>query len=214
MKTILYLTLISTTLLLVYACDSSKTIKEEPKKENSNRKFIENQLKVLDQPQGYFNNLNLTYLYDLDTISKDSFDKLDYDSIYHIFQEIDFKFISKDSILRNVTLNSVSFEYYRTHTFKPTFLEVSYYSDNLLSLNLGSKEHGKMSCEMFDKATGVRISGFNKDNYQGSFFLGSMTKHDTFKEIRMLLKIDTLLYEQSYLTKYIDDRTIDEDLEN
>ncbi len=66
---------------------------------------------------------------------------------------------------------------------------------------------------MYEKSSGLNLLSFSDPNYEGSFFLGSSTKHDTFKEVRVVLRIDTLFYEQSYLTKDTDDRTKNEELE-
>jgi len=193
--------------LLISCQQNNPELKPLPEKDMSYKMFNEKQLEILGQPESNFDNLEMTYVLDLDTITKDSFIRIDFDSIYHIFQEVDFKFTSKDSTVLKVMLNTFSFNYYNNHKFKPSFLEVSYYSDDLLGLNLGSKEHGAMTCNIYEKSSGVRLAGYNKSNYDGAFFLGSSTSHDTFQEIRMVLKVDTLLYEQSFLTKDIDERT-------
>jgi|GEM_PF-4394668 len=201
-----------TIIIIAVACQNTSQI-DVVKKEISYKRFLDKQVEILGKPNGYYKNMELTYLYDMDTISKDSFLSLDFDSVYNIFQELDFKFISIDSIIRKATLNTISKKYYKSHTFKPSFLDVTYYSDNLLGLNLGSKEHGQMKCVMYDNNTGERLAEFTKKDYKGSFFLGSMTAHDTFDQVRMVLKIDSLIYDQTFLTKDIDQRTIAEDTE-
>ena len=197
--------------LVLIGCGNKKDLNSKSETiDQSYLLFIQNRIDFFNKPFGYYRNLNLIHTIDGDTITADSVKRVVLDSLYHIFHDRQFIKVTRDSFEMNSTFELYTKKYAAQNKFKPSFLVLNYYSDNLIGLNLGSHEQGPMQCDVYDKETGMIVSQFNDRNYDGSYFLGGRAASDTFNVLRMVLKIGSFFYEEEFLKKDIDEREISE----
>ncbi|MBT8233827.1 MAG: hypothetical protein HKO66_09520 [Saprospiraceae bacterium] len=198
--------------LFIFSCKSDVVKPEQIDK--SYRLFNEAIFEQLGKPLRLGPAKAEYYLCDFDTITKDSFKNIYLDSIYHIFTNSKLLLLPKrkinfDSLQYEFTYSSISKSYASKNSLDPAVFDLSYYSDNLLGVSLGTREKGEMMYDIYDVES-LRILGSNnKPKYDGSFYIGSRAMTDTFDNIRVVLSVDRKIFEKSFSKAAIDDRVLD-----
>ena len=96
-------------------------------------------------------------------------------------------------------IQAYSHDHLASHGFSPTHLQLVHNKNNTLFMSLSSAETGTMDAIVYDKKSGHRLTGFKGNEYDGSFYLGNLTKvPEGIDTLSLALKVGEQIHYQDF----------------
>ena len=185
---------------MIISCKTD-TKKASPEQDLSYTKHVE---EVLSNETLNFSNvrsigIQLSNEYSIDNkiITKDELLGLNRNELFHIFLNHQYEG-QRDTPRMVRKFEAFSHDYFKTNQLEPAYVKLNFYDGNLTGLNLGSETKGEFVANVYDVTNGKNLANFNQGDFDGIFYLGSNTAYDTFENVRLVVKIDTLLFQKEY----------------